>query len=311
MGGVILVTHSMKKRKFPMNKKNMDKKKSYLDTLKTCHGKLFRRRIGIRRRTFRQLYKQVRYSLVQTHQQTPLSRRGKPSTVLTLTEKLLLTFVYLRQYPTFEQLGAMFGISESYANKLFHQYLDILVNVGRLPGHKALLDGDLQAILIDVTEQPIERPLKAQRDYYSGKKKRHTIKAQLIVCLKTLQILLLVCGKGRTHDFTLLKQCRLRITTALKKYADSGYQGILKLYPNSLTPIKKPRKRELTKEEKRYNHELAKVRIAIEHVNRRCKIFRIVKETYRGKHKHYHKTWTVVAVLVNLRYASNAPNHGN
>ena len=289
----------------------MNIKKSYRETLNTCHGKLFRRRIGIRRRTFRQIYQQVRQDLELERQQNPLSRRGKPSTTVSLTEKLVLTFVYLRQYPTFEQLGAMFGVSESYANKVYHRHLDILVTVGRLPGHKALLDEGLQAILLDVTEQPIERPLKDQRDYYSGKKKRHTIKAQLIGCLKTLQILLVVCGKDRTHDFALLKQCRLRIKNELKKYADSGYQGLLTLYPNSLTPIKKPRGRELTKEEKRYNRELAKVRIAIEHVNRRCKIFRIVKETYRGKHKNYHKTWTVVAALVNLRYDPNPQYSGN
>ncbi|MCP4404940.1 MAG: hypothetical protein GY801_47520 [bacterium] len=38
-------------------------------------------------------------------------------------------------------------------------------------------------------------------------------------------------------------------------------------------------------------------------MNRRCKIFRSVKETYRGKHKNYSKVWTVVAALVNVRYA--------
>lgn len=289
----------------------MKKNTSYLDTVKTCHGKLFRRRVGIRRRTFRQIYKRVRHYVDQEYQQHPLRRRGKKSTTLTLTEKLLLTFIYLRHYPTFEQLGAMFGISESYANKLFHQMLDILVKVGRLPGHKSLLKTKLRAILLDVTEQPIERPLKGQRDYYSGKKKRHTITAQLIVCLDTLQILLIVCGKGRTHDFTLLKQCRLRIKKELKKYADSGYQGLLKLYPNSLTPNKKPRHRDLTKAERRYNRELAKIRIAIEHVNRRCKIFRIVKDTYRGKHKNSHKMWTVVAALVNFRYDPNPQYSGN
>jgi len=40
---------------------------------------------------------------------------------------------------------------------------------------------------------------------------------------------------------------------------------------------------------------LQAILLAIEHVNRRCKIFRIVKETYRGKHKNVHKTWTVIA----------------
>ncbi|MDD2661053.1 MAG: hypothetical protein PHY54_15465 [Methylococcales bacterium] len=43
-------------------------------------------------------------------------------------------------------------------------------------------------------------------------------------------------------------------------------------------------------------------RVFIEHINRRCKIFRIVKDVYRGKHKHYSLTWNLVAALVNLRY---------
>jgi len=286
-------------------------KKSYLDILKSCYGTTFRRRVGIRRRDFRRLYVAVRAYLDEEGRQQPLRRRGKKSTVLTLTEKLLLTLVYLRQYPTFAELGAMFGISESYACKVYHRHLNILVKVLRLPGKKALLDEGVSAIVLDVSEQPIERPTKDQRRYYSGKKKRHTIKAQLIICLKTLQILVVVCGTGRTHDFRLLKEARLRIAKKLKKYADSGYQGILKLYPNSVTPIKKPRHRELTREEKRYNRELARIRIVIEHVNRRCKIYRIVKETYRGKHKNFHKTWTVVAELVNLRYNQNDHVQGN
>ena len=46
------------------------------------------------------------------------------------------------------------------------------------------------------------------------------------------------------------------------------------------------------------------MRINAEHVNRRCKIFRIVKDKYRDKHKNYSKVWNVIAALVNLRYAS-------
>ncbi len=276
---------------------------TYVEFLKRCRSTQFRRKVGIRRRTFRQILKQVCTDLTEKACQHPLSRRGKKSTALDVEAKLLLTFIYLRHYPTFDELGAMFGISESYASKLYHTYLDILVQVLRLPGKKALLDRGLEAILIDVTEQPMERPVKKQRQWYSGKKKRHTIKAQLIVCLKTLQILLVVGDKGRTHDFTVLKRCKLKILKQIKKYGDSGYQGIQKLYANSETPHKKPKDGELTKDEKRENRALAKVRIPIEHVNRRCKIFRIVKETYRGKHRNYHKTWTVIAALVNMRYA--------
>ncbi len=286
-------------------------KQSYVDFLKGCRGKKFRRKIGIRRRTFRRIVKQVHAFLTEKGRRYPLSRRGKKSRVLTLEEKLLLTFVYLRHYPTFDELGAMFGISEGYANKLSHRHLNILVKVLRLPGKKALLDGELEAIIVDVTEQPIERPTKTQRQLYSGNTKRHTIKAQRIICATTLQILLVVCGKGRTHDFKLLKRRKLKILAKVKKYGDSGYQGLGKLYAKSTTPHKKPKDGSLTKTQKRENRALASLRIPIEHVNRRCKIFRIVKETYRGKHKNYHKTWAVVAALVNLRYDQSAQNQGN
>jgi hypothetical protein len=83
---------------------------------------------------------------------------------------------------------------------------------------------------------------------------------------------------------------------------DSGYQGIQKLVENSEIPIKETKKKKLTKQERQHNKKLAKTRIYIEHTNRKCKIFRITKETYRGKHKNYSKTWNVVAALVNLQY---------
>jgi AraC-like DNA-binding protein len=276
---------------------------SYVERLKRRTGKKFRRAVGIRQRTFRQLYRQVREYLAQERRDQPLKRRGKKSQTVSIEDKLLLTLLYLRQYHTFDDLGEAFGISESYAQKIFHRVLDILVKLLRLPGKKVLLEKGIEAILIDVTEQPMERPVKKQRQWFSGKKKRHTIKAQLIVCLTTLQILLVVCDKGRTHDFKILKKGRLRILKELKKYGDSGYQGIAKLYDNSTTPHKKPKGGELTSQQKKENRILARLRIPIEHVNRRCKIFRIVKATYRGKHKHFSKVWTVIAGLVNLRYA--------
>jgi hypothetical protein len=124
-----------------------------------------------------------------------------------------------------------------------------------------------------------------------------------VICLLTLQILSILCEKGRIHDFKFLKKSKLPLHPETEKLADSGYQGMQKIYSNTKLPIKKKKKRPLTEEEKEWNYQLAKRRIKIEHVNRRCKIFRIVKETYRGKHKNYGKTWSVISGLVNLRYA--------
>ena len=60
--------------------------------------------------------------------------------------------------------------------------------------------------------------------------------------------------------------------------------------------------KKLTKKQKLYNHLLSKKRIIVENIIKRCKIFRITKDVYRGKHKNHGKVWNLVAGLVNFRY---------
>jgi hypothetical protein len=101
----------------------------------------------------------------------PVSKRGKKSS-LSLADQLLLTLVYLRQYHTFLSVGHQFGISESYAQKRFVYMRSVLIKVVGLPDIKQLtFDKLTNKIGIDVSEQPIERPLTNQKQYYSGKKK--------------------------------------------------------------------------------------------------------------------------------------------
>lgn len=77
-----------------------------------------------------------------------------------------------------------FGISESYAQKRFQFTKNQLLLCLDLPHEEALkeaLAGDCMAI--DVTEQPIERPLHEQQRYYSEKKTPHH--QGLTACLPT------------------------------------------------------------------------------------------------------------------------------
>ena len=87
----------------------------------------------------------------------------------------------MRQYPIFLSLGKVFDISESYANKIYHKISSILIEKHHVKGSSTLINKEVKDIAIDVSEQPIERPTKQQKSYYSGKKKRHTVKAQLVV----------------------------------------------------------------------------------------------------------------------------------
>lgn len=138
--------------------------------IKTLATPRFVRKVGLNLPHFLFLCYNVAEYEAEERRKRPMKNRGISSKKLTLYDKVLLTFFYLRHYPTFDQLGSQFGISESYACKVYHRYRDILVKLVRLPSWKCLLAPELEAILIDVTEQPIERPTRKQRRYYSGKK---------------------------------------------------------------------------------------------------------------------------------------------
>ena len=130
----------------------------------------FVRRVGITKENFETVLARVDKYISDEKRRNPITRRGANYKVC-LEDRLLLTLSYLRDYPTFLVLGKMFDISESQANKNYHSILDILVKVVHVSNRKELLNEDLVAIVIDVTEQPIERPIVHQKEYYSGKKK--------------------------------------------------------------------------------------------------------------------------------------------
>ena len=117
-------------------------------------------------------------------------------------------------------------------------------------------------------------------------------------------ILSVRCARGTKHDFKILKESGLKINKNAQIKVDKGFQGILKLFWNAQVPFKASKHKPLTKAQKQYNQQLAKERILIEHLNRECKIFRICKEQYRGKHKNYERTWKLVAAIVNLKRAT-------
>ena len=262
----------------------------------------FLRLVGLSPAAFLLLVEKVRAAIAAYHKKKPARARGrKPS--LSLEDRVLLTLIYLRSYPTFLELGARFGISESYAQKIYTFITRMLLKALPVPNDKGLSLTGVK-VALDVSEQPIERPLQKQGDYYSGKKKQHTIKALLVVCLWTRLILAVRCGKGRQHDYKLFKESKLPLHSAARIKADSGFQGIHKEFAGAQIPYKGTKSKPLTAEQKKYNRELARERIVIEHINRECKIFRICQARYRGKHKNYTRTWKLVASLVNFKQAT-------
>lgn len=247
----------------------------------------------------------------------------------TFKDKLLVPLMYYRLYLTYELLAWMFGVHVSNLNRLVHRLEPGLAD--RLKPHAPSVlkrrirnweefrqaYPDLTEVVIDATEQPIARPRgkKRQKPYYSRKRKRHTIKTQIVVTRsgRVIWVSESVPG-GKVHDYRLLKRTRVleRLPKRVTKRVDLGYQGIERDYSDHkvVIPKKKPPKQELTKTEKRQNRKKAKQRIVVEHTLAHLKQFQILTQTYRNRrgrnNQSYNRKINIVAGLVNLRYDRKA-----
>jgi hypothetical protein len=135
---------------------------------------------------------------------------------------------------------------------------------------------------------------------YSGKKKRHTQKTQIIADKTSRKIICTAFDKGRKHDFKLFKNSKVHLNPATKCLVDTGYQGIQKLHPNCEQPKKKSKKKPLTKADKKQNKRIASDRITIENIIRDVKIFRIIAEKYRNRRKCFTLRFYLIAAIYNL-----------
>ena len=99
-------------------------------------------------------------------------RRGRHSK-LSVDEMFTMTMEYWRQYPTMFELGFQYGVSKSVVHDIIKWVEDTLIKSGKfaLPGKKALIeDAEIEIVLVDVTESPIERPKKNNGNGIRGKR---------------------------------------------------------------------------------------------------------------------------------------------
>jgi Helix-turn-helix of DDE superfamily endonuclease len=130
----------------------------------------FTRLVGVSPSTFGIILEKLIVAIEQYRSQKPVRQRGRKSG-FSLEDQLLLTLLYLRQYDTLLYLGTQFNISESYAQKRYVFVSSMLLKALDLPDESSLSLSQVHILATDVTEQPIERPVKGQKKYYSGKKK--------------------------------------------------------------------------------------------------------------------------------------------
>ena len=141
---------------------------------------------------------------------------------------------------------------------------------------------------------------KKQKPRYSGKKKRHRIKTQIVTNRKTNEIIAIAQAEGSVHDFRLYKESiGSQVADDIKIQGDSGYQGIDKFHKNSEVPKKKTKNQPLTAAEKAENRRLARERIAIENINAKIKVFKIFANKYRNRRKRHGLRMSLICGVYN------------
>jgi|SRR5215210_1243760 len=262
---------------------------------------------------------------------------------LELPERLLMSLMYFRLYVTQTLLGYLFDLDSSNVNREINgRMVAVLSEVLPVPARdEPLLDllaaqeadssssggkrkrkkgkkiGTLEELLekhpefeeifIDGTEQELPKPKDKGRrkDFYSGKRKRHTAKMQVVSTKNKLVLHLCRHVAGRVSDQVLLRATGVmrKIPKGVVLRVDKGYEGIEEEYPE--VRLEKPKKARrahpLTVLEKIYNRAMSTLRIPVEHAIGHLKKFRLLAGIYRGNPERYDENALVIAGLHNYR----------
>ena len=118
----------------------------------------FKRLTGVEHRTFKHMV---------TVLERDMPNFGRPPK-LGRADQLLLTLMYWREYRTQFHIAQAYGISEAAVCRTIQKVENVLIKSGQfqLPGKKTLQPSDtiIEIVVVDATEQPIERPKKSSVD---------------------------------------------------------------------------------------------------------------------------------------------------
>lgn len=229
----------------------------------------------------------------------PKDRDGRPWGIGGLEDHLLVLLILYRCAVTQDFLACLYGVDQSAISRAVERVEKLAARVLGVKRTIRVSREEAEALIVDATEQQIQRPSRKQRCWYSGKKKRHTIKTEIVVTQAGRIAAVSKPMPGRVHDLEVRRRsCPL--PKEAQVYADSGYQGIHKDHPNAEIPFKRSKKRPLTKDERDYNHALSRYRVRVEHSIAKIKKFRMFSERFRYPKPTYAAKFALVAGIVNI-----------
>lgn len=246
---------------------------------------------------------------------------GRKAVLSTTEDRLLFILFYFKIYPIQEVMGFFFSMGQAQANEWIHRLSPVLQ---KALGYELLLPErkahNLKQVLshcpslefvIDASERPIQRPKDSERqkECYSGKKKRHTVKNNLITNFNTKRVEYLSgTYEGKKHDKKICDEEEYEFPVGTTLLKDTGYQGYEPENVFTLQPKKKPRNKELSENDKMMNKIISSLRITVEHVIGSVKVCRIVKDIFRNTKEDFNDlTMEIACGLHNLKVSHRNP----
>lgn len=236
---------------------------------------------------------------------------GGRKPALPLADQLLMLLIYYRTYVPHTFLGFLFGIDDSNVSRSNRRLEPLLAGIFRIPERKvALAPEEIRELFFDSTERPTGRPVRGQRAYYSGKKRRHTLKTQVVVARvrkrpgrgrQTRKVRIAAVSRtfpGATHDKKVFDRAGVRVPAGVSGYGDTAYLGT-----GLRTPRRKPRGGELTARQKAGNRRVGRKRVVVEHGIGKMKVWRVAGERWRNPRSRHTLVMKNVAGLHNRMFA--------
>jgi hypothetical protein len=131
------------------------------EEIKDLRPALFKRYCGVKPETFQRMVE-----VVSDHLSKRRVKAGRPPK-LSVEDQVLMTLEYWREYRTFFHIARSWGIHESSVWRTIRRVEDILTRskAFTLPGKKKLqlADHEIEFIVVDVAETPVERPKKSRK----------------------------------------------------------------------------------------------------------------------------------------------------
>ena len=114
--------------------------------------------------------------------------------------------LYYRCYVTYEFPGFFFDSDETTVMRSVKRIEKIAVQVVHIEKTRDISEEDAEYLIIDAGGRPVRRPKKGRKKYYSGKKKKHTLKTRYFVGPDGMIYAVSDTYPGKTHDFRIYKE---------------------------------------------------------------------------------------------------------